>query len=271
VELETFSAVATIISAIATVIAAIATAIAARASRAAADEAKKSNEISKKEINKRERPVLDLPTKHFSAKLGSDFFSQWEDGDPDHKINRASDFYLDLYNISDTTARNVVMTFEREHTNEAVKELLVDGKWCSSGKQLGVKHTEYEGRFNLLFYDKDAYKDKIAPIATMTEALGSIYPIKYNNESTKVHIPIYFTYLMNFVCNDISIYEKQHKISLLLTLKYSDPSNKKEYIQKIRLRPMFKKIIKNRNGEGVSFFGRLISEEISNKEIIMAE
>ncbi|QII47808.1 hypothetical protein G3M81_03195 [Bacillus paralicheniformis] len=54
---------ATIISAIGTGISAVATAIAAWSSKKAADEARKSNEISQIEINKRERPVLDLPTK----------------------------------------------------------------------------------------------------------------------------------------------------------------------------------------------------------------
>ncbi|QII47809.1 hypothetical protein G3M81_03200 [Bacillus paralicheniformis] len=162
------------------------------------------------------------------------------------------------------------MTFDPDHTNEALKELFGDREWYFSGEELDVHYRKCGERFELQFWDPYGDKTKTVSIFTISETLGSIYPIKYNYESTHVHLPLYFTYLMNFICNDISIYQKQSKISLLLTLSYSDPSNTKQYIQKIRLRPMFKKVIQNKS-EGVSFSGRLISEEISNEEKIMAE
>ncbi|MBU8583008.1 hypothetical protein KM911_14980 [Bacillus paralicheniformis] len=266
-ELEIFSAVATIISAIATVVAAIATARAAMASRAAVDEAKKSNEISIKEINKRERPVLDLPTKHISAKLESNFFSQWEDGDPNHKIIDASDFYLDLYNISDTTARDVVMTFDANHTNEELKKLFGSEEWYFKEGH-NVRYLNSGDSSELEFWDEDNNKVIKLTIDNISETLGSIYPIKYNSESTHVHLPLYFTYLISFISNDVKINKNEKKISLLLTLSYSNPSNTKRYIQKIRLKP---RIIQSVTDSEVSFTGRLVSEEVSKEELRMAE
>ncbi|MEC1870689.1 hypothetical protein [Bacillus paralicheniformis] len=274
-ELETFSAVATIISAIGTVIAAIATAIAAWSSKKAADEAKKSNQISKLEINKRERPVLDLSTKKFSANLGCDFFSQWDNGDSNHLINQAADFYVDLYNVSDTTARNVVVFFDPVHTREMLENLFDNGFWIDTENNNKVRVSNL-ANLHLDFTNWDerkVKKFKRLPISPMVETLGSVYPMKYNNEPTKIHLPLYFIYLMNFICTDEDTYKK--KPSLKLVLKYSDSFNNKEYVQNIRLTPIFTSIkrqfAKNVEGEGYSFSGRLISEEISNEELKMAE
>ncbi|MCY7791640.1 MULTISPECIES: hypothetical protein [Bacillus] len=274
-EFETFSAVATIISAIATVIAAIATAIAARGSRAAADEARKSNEISQKEITKRERPVLDLQTKKFSAKLGYDFFTQWDNGDSNHLINRASDFFVELFNISDTTARNVSVTFDTTHTKEMLANLFPQSIWVNKENNLRIDVIKYSDGLHLDFCIKDGERFRSILITPMMERIGSVYPMKYNNnEPTKIHLPLYFLYLLNFICTDFATYTKKH-ISLKVTLKYSDSSNK-EYVQNILLTPIFTKVTEangiKRNGDvGFSLNGRLISQELSNEELRMAE
>ncbi|WP_430742087.1 hypothetical protein [Bacillus atrophaeus] len=242
------------------------TAVAATASFYAARAAAKSNEITMEEIKKRDIPVLDVPPKKFKGELDVewDFLKQWEGGDENHLKNYAADYYIELDNIGNAPARNIVMQFEYTGFEEYVA--------LYSNERGGWKSTEYpilfhvekdrtKGFYYLNFFQDVQSNPKFVRTVVLSqyENLGTVQPSKYNTESTKVHLPLFYVYLLNFkACNgELEIFE------LFLVLKYTDSYGVK-YEQKIKFKPIFN-LVKQTRSE-VSFFGRILTEEIYTKK-----
>ncbi|MCY7789862.1 hypothetical protein [Bacillus haynesii] len=256
--MEKFQLIISILSTMFTAVAAVASFYAARA-------ASKSNKINLEEIRKRDKPVLDVPSKKFKGVLLDNLLSQWDGGDENHLKNGAADYFLDLNNIGNIHARNVVMYFEYEGLEDFVKEYSNDGfVWTREEDNQLSFYLEKNKRHNFYFInfhhfspsEKISNKIRVA-ITSQYENLGTVQPSKYNTESTKVHLPLFYVLLLNFnqfALNNLKIFD------LYLILEYIDPYGLK-YKQKFNIKPLFSRV--EHTPGSMEFFGKVICQEVT--------
>ncbi|ASB93410.1 hypothetical protein [Bacillus subtilis] len=253
--METFQLIISILSTIFTAVAAIASFYAAKA-------AAKSNKINIEEIQKRDKPVLDVPSKKFKGPLEKNLLGQWEEGVKDPLKHGAANYFLNLNNIGNAYARNVVMHFEYEGLDDFIA-LYSDGGWTYEDNILSF-YLEKKEKQNFHFINfhhfspKDEISNKIRlPIFPQYENLGTVQPSKYNTESTKIHIPLFYLLLLNineYAHREIKLFD------LFLVIEYTDPFDVK-YKQKFSVKPHFNSV--EITEKEMDFYGRVICEEVS--------
>lgn len=261
--------------------AALFTGLAALFSFLAVRSASKSNKLATEQfeenmkIQKRNnRPVLDIATKKYKVDISESILSDW-DNDTDELIlpKYASNSFMELNNIGNTTARNISISFYYEGLDSVKNLLPIKNKETDNTEiiKLDVEN-KADGSFS---YDQYAIMEKMLfsdgrkklqwhhlKDSSYHERFGSIQPSSGDNSnSTRVYFPKLFVHLNNIFVERIM--NDEVKINQVLKISYTDAFQNK-FIQKFRIE---NDIRSYSVGAKNLIIGQLIPEEIENKTV----
>jgi len=247
---------------VATIISSIATAAAAIFSYFAVKTASESFEVSKEQIEKGKRPVLEIFNKDYKVNFTESFLTDWRNCSEEEVIPRySSAFYLSLGNIGNVTARNVSVSFYYKGI-ESINFTQTDLFKMKKVQITPKKRYQGDYEYNQYIIDEEninGLKREICDDINYLEYLGSIQP--GTDQVNRIYLPKIVIYLTNILSEEIQ--NEEQEIQLLLKLRYSGPYGEK-YFQQFKIINKIRNVTKGSTNEMV---GKLVAEELSNKKL----
>lgn len=159
---------------------------------------------------------LVIPSKTFEVELHQSLFQDWGNGVEESFQDDTSSVYLEVYNQGNIPAENVRVEIAVDF--DELKDFMIDHTAFNAVDHHSFYLSEEEEKVVISFNKTENIKHEIN---VRLKDWGTIHPVDADKHAIKIHLPIWYIYLLNIKAFN----ENLDLFSLNIILVYKDPIN----------------------------------------------